>query len=442
MFEFILCILVIAVIALAALALYYRSKKKNVVAFFHPNCLDCGGGEKVLWVAVEALQSHLPEMHMFAQDATNDAAREKVHKVFKLDVPGNIKFVNVGSADFIRPGYYKHFTLIFQALGSVFYAFKCLNKEVPAVVIDTTGAPFASIIWKVFGGCKVILYIHYPFISTDMLKLVGSGANQYNNNQKIAKSKFLTLVKLIYYRIIARIYSVCGFFADVITVNSTWTGNHIRDIFKREPIVLFPPCDTTELSKLPIENRIPEQIISVQQFRPEKNLPLQLEIVRKLKDHHPNMRLFIIGGCRNEADKKLHDDLQAEITRDNLPITLVPNCDFDILRNEYFARSSVGLHTMYNEHFGICAVEYLAAGLIPLCNKSAGPLLDIVKDENYLALTADEYAAKLEVAFKCDDSVRLQFRNSCSRFSHEEFKAEFMQAITPLMKKTILDFKE
>ncbi|EAX92632.1 glycosyl transferase, group 1 family protein [Trichomonas vaginalis G3] len=438
----VLWLFVLVAIALVALAFYYRSQRKNVVTFFHPNCLDCGGGEKVLWVAVDALKEHLPEMHLFAQDATNDSAQEKVNKVFKINIPSNIKFVNVGSADFIKPGYYKHFTLIFQAIGSLVYAFKCLNKEVPAIVIDTTGAPFASIVWKLFGGCKVILYIHYPFISTDMLKAVSSGNDQYNNNQKIAKSKVLTSIKIIYYRIIAFIYSLCGYFADVITVNSTWTGNHIREIFRRDPIILFPPCDTTDLSKLPIENRIPEQIISVQQFRPEKNLPLQLEIIRRLKDTHPNMKLYIIGGCRNEADKKLLDGLQEEIDRDKLPITLVPNCDFDILRNEYFARSSVGLHTMYNEHFGICAVEYLAAGLIPLCNKSAGPLYDIVKDENYLALTADEYAAKLEVAFKCDDSARLQFRNSCSRFSYEEFSKQFIAAVAPLIKSEVTNYKE
>jgi glycosyltransferase involved in cell wall biosynthesis len=45
-------------------------------------------------------------------------------------------------------------------------------------------------------------------------------------------------------------------------------------------------------------------------------------------------------------------------------------------------RAKVGLHTMWNEHFGIGVVEYMAAGLIPVAHKSGGPLMDIVTDYN------------------------------------------------------------
>ena len=43
--------------------------------------------------------------------------------------------------------------------------------------------------------------------------------------------------------------------------------------------------------------------------------------------------------------------------------------------------SSVGLHTMEAEHFGISIVEMLAAGLIVVAHSSAGPKYDIIKDE-------------------------------------------------------------
>lgn len=45
-------------------------------------------------------------------------------------------------------------------------------------------------------------------------------------------------------------------------------------------------------------------------------------------------------------------------------------------------RAKVGLHTMWNEHFGIGVVEYMAAGLIPVAHKSGGPLMDIVTEYN------------------------------------------------------------
>ena len=42
------------------------------------------------------------------------------------------------------------------------------------------------------------------------------------------------------------------------------------------------------------------------------------------------------------------------------------------------ASAHIGMHTMWNEHFGICLVEFMAAGCIVLAHRSGGPLLDIV----------------------------------------------------------------
>jgi hypothetical protein len=41
--------------------LYFQNRKKNgsdntvTIAFFHPNCAACGGGERVLWMLIQAL---------------------------------------------------------------------------------------------------------------------------------------------------------------------------------------------------------------------------------------------------------------------------------------------------------------------------------------------------------------------------------------------------
>lgn len=39
-----------------------------------------------------------------------------------------------------------------------------------------------------------------------------------------------------------------------------------------------------------------------------------------------------------------------------------------------------GLHTMWNEHFGISVVELMAAGLVVVAHNSGGPKLDIIPD--------------------------------------------------------------
>ncbi|KAH0785351.1 glycosyltransferase family 4 protein [Histomonas meleagridis] len=418
-------------------ALYFRRKKKNSVVFFHPNCLDCAGGERVLWAAVDSLKDKNIDIAIYSQECTYDQAKEKIFKSFDMVIPSHLRFINVGTADFIKPGRYPRFTLIMQALSSIVYVFKCLMKEVPSVVIDTTGAPFASFVWKLFGGCTVIFYIHYPYISTDMLSKVKSNETSFNNDQEIAKSSFLTNIKILYYRILCFFYSLTSKFMDITMVNSTWTSNHIESIYGKKPVILYPPCDCRQFGEFPIENREKGFILSVGQFRPEKNYFLQLEIMEKLSKINEKAHLVIVGGCRNEIDRLLLNDLQKVIDEKKLKVELCPNVPYEQLK-QLLRKADIGLHTMRDEHFGICVVEYMAAGLIPISNRSAGPLMDIVKDTNYLALTCDEYVEKLERALNDhSDDVRIRFRKESQKFSLENFEQNFIKINIDIIQKSL-----
>ena len=66
---------------------------------------------------------------------------------------------------------------------------------------------------------------------------------------------------------------------QVSIVNSSWTANHIRQLWWRigNPICVFPPCNTDALQRLPLERKLKRlYLVSVAQFRPEKNHELQL----------------------------------------------------------------------------------------------------------------------------------------------------------------------
>ena len=437
LFQLVFLILIIFVLSILLLRLYFISKRQKIVTFFHPNCMDCAGGERVLWAAVDALKDKVPEIAMYSVNNTHDEAREKIKKHFNLDIPSNLRFINVGPAAFLEPHRFPRLTLIFQALSSMVYALKCLFKFVPSVVIDSTGAPFAAPIWKILGGCTVIFYTHYPYISTDMLQVVESRKESYNNKGAVAKSSFLSTIKVYYYRIMCKLYGLTGKFVDLMTVNSSWTAGHITQIYGYKPIILFPPCDCTDFNEFPLEGREKGLIISVGQFRPEKDYPLQLEIMDKAKEFKElNPHLVIIGGCRNANDQKLVDSLQKTIDEKHLPVQLKTNVPYNELK-DYLRKADVGLHTMYNEHFGICAVEYIASGLIPLCNKSAGPLMDIIKDERFLAITCDEYVEKLKNALHEPDETRRRFREESKRFSLENFEQAFLDAALTTIQKNI-----
>jgi alpha-1,2-mannosyltransferase len=95
------------------------------------------------------------------------------------------------------------------------------------------------------------------------------------------------------------------------------------------------------------------------------------------KDQRP--RLVLIGGVRNQGDQSIVDSLHSRIQELGLVerIEIIPNASHSSLL-EYYSRAIIGLHTMWNEHFGIGIVEYMAAGLVPVAHASGGPLMDIV----------------------------------------------------------------
>jgi alpha-1,2-mannosyltransferase len=101
---------------------------------------------------------------------------------------------------------------------------------------------------------------------------------------------------------------------------------------------------------------------------------------------------------------------------------------------EYLRRSSIGIHTMYNEHFGISNVEMMAAGVVVIANNSGGPKLDIVKPgTGYLALTAAEYAEHMWTVLSEEPrkliATREAAREQSLKFSDQVFEEQFMAAM-------------
>lgn len=208
--------------------------------------------------------------------------------------------------------------------------------------------------------------------------------------------------------------------SDAIMVNSSWTEDHINDIWNvpMQTHRVYPPCDVEQLkslTKLPYKKI---KIVSIAQFRPEKNHPLQLRAMYELRtilkteDAFNQVELTMIGSCRNKEDEIRVKDMQ-DLTKH---LSLENNVNFKInisyaeLQKEY-REATIGLHTMWNEHFGIGIVECMAAGLIMVAHKSGGPLRDIVETNEhaktgYLATTDQEYACALAAIFYKSDFQR------------------------------------
>ena len=428
----------------------FPTVRRGTVGFFHPHSEDGGGGERVLWTAIKALHDARPGLRIAVFTGPGFEAEELVARAerkFNLRIDCPIEIIPLLRVAWLESVRYPRFTLFCQSLVSISVAWMGLLNTVPEIFVDTSGWSFIYPLTK-WLGCKVVCYVHYPTISQDMLSRVQSGVSSYNNDPHIAKSRPLTRAKEIYYHAFAACYRFAGSFAEVVMVNSKWTENHIRHIWRQKsrPILVYPPVDAVSLRQLPLERSLEKRIIiSVAQFRPEKNHALQIQAYAKcLKnavdgDPVSSSKLKIVGSCRNQEDNERLRRLKCMVSENHLQshVEFLENIPYKDLR-ELLGKAVAGLHTMVDEHFGIGVVEYMAAGVIPIAHNSGGPKLDIISPRHgYLRTTLDEYSDAINEVLRMEETDRRAMAQECREranlFSQEKFEQEFLNALGPVL---------
>ncbi|GBN04453.1 GDP-Man:Man(3)GlcNAc(2)-PP-Dol alpha-1,2-mannosyltransferase [Araneus ventricosus] len=442
-------------IALLSIKLYIvlrklskKSNKEFTVGFFHPYCNAGGGGERVLWAAVRAVQKQYKDAHCVVYSGDPVSAADIIKNVemrFNIKLLRNIDIIYLKSRFLVEAKYYPIFTLLMQSLGSVALGLEALLKYVPDVYIDTMGYAWTFPIFKFLGSCPVGAYVHFPTISTDMLKNVQSRTTAVNNRKYISNSKIFSQCKLIYYRIFAFWYGLVGRQANVIMVNSSWTRNHILELWQKPQLTftVYPPCDVSEFNCIPLEMHDGKiRIVSIAQFRPEKNHELQIRAFHNFLERldcqiNPPI-LVLIGSCRHEEDYQRVQMLRnlCNELKISEKVEFKVNLTFQEVIQE-MKNSIMALHTMRDEHFGIGIVECMSAGLIMIAHNSGGPKMDIVVDCNgkktgFLADNINTFANAMEYVWKMDQKdlheIRANARDSVSRFSTDKFEDVFLSA--------------
>ncbi|KAK6929490.1 ALG11 mannosyltransferase, N-terminal [Dillenia turbinata] len=440
------------ILYLASIVIKGRNSRSKAVAFFHPNTNDGGGGERVLWCAVKAIQELSHDLDCVVLTGDHDASPQslmsRASDRFGVNLIFPPKVVHLYKRKWIEETTYPRFTMIGQSLGSVYLAWEALCKITPLYYFDTSGYAFTYPVARIF-GCTVICYTHYPTISLDMISRVHERSSMYNNDAAIAKSVWLSQCKIIYYKLFSLLYGMVGSCAHLAMVNSSWTQSHIEKLWgiPESTKRVYPPCDTSGLQALPLERPIhTPRIISVAQFRPEKAQPLQLEAfavaIRKLSGDMPRPKLQFVGSCRNKKDEERLQKLKEKAIELNIEndVEFHKNVMYrDLVR--LLGVAVAGIHSMIDEHFGIVVVEYMAAGAVPIAHNSAGPKMDIVKEEDgqptgFLAWNVEEYVDAIVEVLQMPENERLKMaaaaRKRASRFSEQIFYEDFKAAIGPI----------
>ncbi|KAI0076731.1 glycosyltransferase family 4 protein [Panus rudis PR-1116 ss-1] len=460
---------------LAELGITDTHTGRKIVGFFHPYCNAGGGGERVLWTAVALNQRTEPDIVNIIYSGDTDASKEdiilKVKARFDIELsPNTLHFIFLHKRYLIESTTWPRFTLLGQSIGSMVLAWEAMSKLIPDLFIDTMGYAFTFHVVRWVGGVHIGAYVHYPTISTDMLERVKSRKEWHTNSNAISSSSFLSGLKLIYYRVFMYYYAYSLRQASFVMVNSRWTKNHVDSILRHsDPLldlihaftplailkiwslltgvsspdsaqIVYPPCDAKEMAKFPLEGR-ERVIMSLAQFRPEKDHAAQLHAFQTLLKTHPEyqrsgekqVRLVLIGGSRDAGDaarveslKSLAKELGIEAN-----VQFIVNASYaEMLK--WLSLASIGLSTMVDEHFGINVVELMAAGVIPITHASGGPLHDIVvpydgKPTGYHATTPESFAQALHEALTLppEEEVALRRRArtwAIQRFSQHEFE--------------------
>lgn len=458
-------IVILIAFTLLFLRLWLKVRRRNyrasvggrcVLGFFHPYCNAGGGGERVLWVAIRAIQKKYPSIHIVVYtgdtDATPEDISQRARQRFNITLQRPVTFVFLTKRRWVEAYMYPHLTLLGQSVGSVLLGWEALWKCVPDIYIDSMGYAFTLPLFRYLGDCTVGCYVHYPTVSTDMLEKVSTRQEGHNNPSFITKSWFLSTVKVQYYKLFALLYGWAGRRSHAAIVNSTWTFDHIQKLWKMKDRthIVYPPCDINEFIKIPLDAKRSKHILSISQFRPEKDHPLQIQAFHKFLSGIPDnqkssYKLLLVGSCRNQGDKDRVETLQKMCSdlgiTENVDFRL--NVSFADLKS-LMASSQVGLHTMWNEHFGIGVVELMAAGCIILAHNSGGPKLDIVVPINdqptgFLASDVKSYATCMAKIFSLSDRERMEIQQSAQthvhKFSDAEFENGFLSVFDDLITK-------
>lgn len=345
---FALCVVfIILTIFIVGLRWHYASKKRKCpsqfsIAFFHPYCNAGGGGERVLWCAVNAVSTTHPKVKIVIYTGDLDVSPDEIIKRaklrFNITLPNNLEFIYLHRRRWVEADNYPCFTLLGQSIGSIVLGIEAMRLFQPDIYVDTMGYAFTFPLFSLIACSKVSCYVHYPTISSDMINKV---------ILQRGKRRPISYIKLLYYHVFARLYGFVGWFTDSIMVNSSWTEEHVNSLWKRplSTYKVYPPCDTLDLQSLPLERQKNKtlKIISLAQFRPEKDHPLQLKAMYHLRQIvneklWENIELVFVGSTRNKEDEmRVVDmkDLCRHLSLEN-NVKFKVNVSYDELKTELY----------------------------------------------------------------------------------------------------------
>jgi glycosyltransferase involved in cell wall biosynthesis len=278
------------------------------------------------------------------------------------------------------------------------------------VIINTHGD---ALPYRISGNVPYLLYLHFPTFL--MNSAGGYGSSKYR------KSFFWRAYFKPYSVITRSLATRAAKRSNLILTNSRFSRGAIMEALPGvEPYVLYPPVDTDRFSAAynqPTHSR-EAKVLVISRFSPEKRLENAIKIAHLLGGKIK----FQIVGSLTPANRPYFKELKEMIGLYGLTSTvdLTANASNEELIDA-MSSSTVYLHTMVGEHFGVSIVEAMAAGLIPVVPSYGGCSEITPTDHQYNTL--EKAADLIAKNIKNDDAEkRMRMREISLQFSPISFR--------------------
>lgn len=267
-------------------------------------------------------------------------------------------------------------------------------------------------------GRRGIQYIHYP---TYLRPRPGVDLRWYHHPN---------LALQLYYKLAG---AIAGFSPDrlkknLTLVNSNWTGAHVRSFLGVEPRTLYPPV-VDPLPPPPWPERRSD-FLAVGRISPEKEYERLMRILARVRQHHPDLKLTIVGTWDRHA-RRYFEGLTALASSLGGWTEFRQNLTRDEVRH-LMATHRYGIHGMREEHFGMAPAELVRAGQIVWVPRGGGQM-EIVGEEPALMFATDDEAVEKILRVMASPMEQDRLRGLLERrgelFSTDRFVSEIRDIV-------------
>lgn len=266
-------------------------------------------------------------------------------------------------------------------------------------------------------GRRGIQYIHYP---TYLRPRPVVDLRWYHQATALA----------LYYRLADGIagFSMERLRANVTLVNSDWTGRHVQDFLGVNTRTVYPPV-VDPAPGIPWSDRSPN-FLAVGRISPEKEYERLMRILSRVRRHHPELTLTIVGTWDRHARRYI-DELTAHAASLGSWIGFRRDLSRDDLRR-LMASHRYGIHGMREEHFGMAPAEMVRAGQIVWVPRGGGQT-EIVGEEPALTYDTEDEAVDTIARVLGDPVEQARLREALAArgplFSTDRFVQELREVV-------------